>query len=169
VLDDEIIEGAWRTHPEVEAGGLGDSPHYDDPQGIARALAPAADPAPLPGLRAIAVDAELVEMRRRLADALAADGVPRARAGDALLAATELLANAHEHGRGVVGLRAGRIGDRFVCEITDGGPGFDDPFAGYIPPGCDDSGCAGLWVTRQVADQLEFVASPDGHTARLWV
>jgi hypothetical protein len=54
-----------------------------------------------------------------------------------------------------------------VCEIADGGPGFDDPLAGYLAP--RQGVGAGLWVARQLTWRLEFLRSPDGFTARIWL
>ena len=51
-----------------------------------------------------------------------------------LLAAAEVLANAERHGGGTPSVRVGRVGDRFVCEVSDDGPGIDDPLAGFLPP-----------------------------------
>ena len=51
-----------------------------------------------------------------------------------LLATNEVFANARRHGGGADMLRAGSAGGRFVCEISDRGPGLDDPTAGYLPP-----------------------------------
>jgi anti-sigma regulatory factor (Ser/Thr protein kinase) len=62
----------------------------------------------------------------------------------------------------------GRVGDRFVCELTDRGPGFDDPLAGYLPPRDGNPG-AGLWIARQATSRLDMIRAADGMTLRLWV
>jgi anti-sigma regulatory factor (Ser/Thr protein kinase) len=56
-----------------------------------------------------------------------------------------------------------------VCEVSDDGPGIDDPLAGFLPPRAGQEGGAGLWVARQLTRQLELVPSPHGFSVRLWV
>jgi hypothetical protein len=55
---------------------------------------------------------------------------------------------------GVRATRAGRVAERFVCEISGHGPRLDDPLAGDLPPTSDmraerDSGtpasCPAAW------------------------
>jgi hypothetical protein len=43
-----------------------------------------------------------------------------------------------------------------------------DPLAGYVPPDPGDEHGAGLWVARQLTQQLEIVATPEGAAVRLW-
>jgi anti-sigma regulatory factor (Ser/Thr protein kinase) len=117
----------------------------------------------------VPLDASPRAFRERLGREMAADGVPDARAGDMLLAATEILANISRHGDVAGGMRVGRVGERFVCELSDRGPGLDDPYAGYVPPASRQVGGAGLWVARQVTWRLDLLSSPDGLTVRLWV
>ena len=64
-------------------------------------------------------------------------------------------------------VRIGQAQGRFVCEITDRGPGFDDPAAGYLAP--RDGVGSGLWVARQLTWRIEFLRSPRGFTARIWL
>jgi anti-sigma regulatory factor (Ser/Thr protein kinase) len=163
---DPIIDGVWRTHPEVVAGDTWHtSDRYEDPDGLLRALTP--EPKPLSGLRPIAFGRDLEEFRERLARELVGEGVSEAKALDMLLAATEIAANAIEHGGGVEAVRVGRAEGRFVCEIVDRGSGFDDPTAGYLAPRAGIG--SGLWVARRLTWQIEFFRSPDGFTARIWL
>jgi anti-sigma regulatory factor (Ser/Thr protein kinase) len=90
-------------------------------------------------------------------------------AGNLLVAAAEVLANAERHGGGTPSVRVGRVGDRFVCEVSDDGPGIRDPLAGFLPPRRGHADGAGLWVARQLTRQLELVPSPHGASVRLWV
>jgi anti-sigma regulatory factor (Ser/Thr protein kinase) len=163
---DPIIEGIWQTHPEVVDGDTWTrSGDYEDPADLLRRLM--AVPAPVADLRPIPFGRDLEEFRERLARELVGEGVGEAKALDMLLAATEVAANAIEHGDGVEEVRVGRADGRFVCEIVDRGPGFDDPTAGYIAPRPGVG--RGLWVARQLTWQIEFFASPDGFTARVWL
>jgi anti-sigma regulatory factor (Ser/Thr protein kinase) len=165
-LPDPMLEGVWRTHPEVlEGDTMHHSHRYEDPERLLRDLTPV--PMPLTGLRSVAFGRDVMEFRERLAKELAAADVPSAKIIDALLAATELARNAIEHGNGIEDVRVGRVDGQFVCEILDRGKGFDDPAAGYLAPR-DGSG-SGLWVARRLARRIEFFASPAGFTARMWI
>jgi anti-sigma regulatory factor (Ser/Thr protein kinase) len=84
-----------------------------------------------------------------------------------LLAAIEIATNALQHGAGIKDIRVGQAHGRLVCEITDRGPGFDDPAAGYLAPRADVG--SGLWIARQLTWDFEFFHSPSGFTARIWL
>jgi anti-sigma regulatory factor (Ser/Thr protein kinase) len=161
-----ILEGVWQTHREVLSGDTWTtSQRFEDPDDLLRRLTPV--PEPLAELRSLPAAGDLEQLRERLAAQLTAEGVGGAKALDLLLAATELAKNADEHGGGIEHVRVGRARGRFVCEIVDDGPGFDDPAAGYGAP--REGGGAGLWVARQLAWQLELFRSAEGFTARIWL
>jgi anti-sigma regulatory factor (Ser/Thr protein kinase) len=165
-LTDAVLEGVWRTHPEVVAGeAWSASEHYEDPDHLLRRLTP--EPTPISDLRSIGFGHDVEEFRERLARALADEHLGEGKVLDMLLAATEVAKNAIEHGGGVKDVRVGRPEGRFVCEITDRGPGFDEPAAGYLAP--RPGAGTGLWVARQLTWQIEFFRSPAGFTARLWL
>ena len=163
---DEVIEGAWRTHPRTLNDKWSDNGHFHDPSDTVRALTPRPDD--VSGLRAIPTDEGARALRRRLQSEMAAWQLPDDRADKMLAAAGEILANAHRHGGGVRRVRAGRVGEQFVCEISDHGPGLDDPLAGYLPPRPGHGGGAGLWVARQATTRLEMLSTERGLTTRLW-
>jgi anti-sigma regulatory factor (Ser/Thr protein kinase) len=89
---------------------------------------------------------------------------------DFLLAVDEMTSNALRHGRPPVGLRLWLSDDRIVCTISDCGPGFDDPFAGYGPAHGEDlsRGGMGLWLARQLCDHVD-ITHDDGVRVRLTV
>ena len=124
-------------------------------------------PEPLSGLRSISFGRDVEELREGLARELVAEKVAEAKALDMLLAATEIANNAIRHGGGVEEVRVGRAEGRFVCEIVDRGTGFDDPGAGYLAP--REGAGTGLWVARQLTWRIEFLRSPEGFTARIWL
>ncbi len=163
---DPIIEGVWQTHPEVVDGRAWTaSERYEDPDALLRRLTPA--PEPLAGLQTIPWHDDLMALREHLASAVSAAGVSAAKTLDMLLAVTEVADNAERHGGGIEAVRVGAADGRFVCEIVDRGPGFDDPSAGYLAP---RSGLGtGLWVARQLTWGIEFFRSPAGFTARIWL
>lgn len=163
---DPILDGVWRTHPEVVEGNTWrTSDHYEDPDHLLHRVSP--EPEPLPELRSIQFGRDTEEFREHLASELVAERVPEARVLDMLLAAGEIAGNAIEHGGGVEDVRVGRAEGRFVCEIVDGGDGFDDPAAGYLAP--REGVGSGLWVARQLTWRIEFFPSPRGFTARIWL
>ena len=163
---DRIIEGVWHTHPEVVADETwSTSEHYEEPDHVLRRITP--PPAPVEGLRSIEFGRTIEELRESLARELAAVDVTATQSLDALLAATELAANAITHGGGIRDVRVGRVHGRFACEITDAGDGFDDPTAGFLAPRQGIGN--GLWVARQLTWQIEFFRSPAGFTARMWL
>jgi anti-sigma regulatory factor (Ser/Thr protein kinase) len=163
---DRILEGVWRTHPEVVSGDAWSASElYQDPDRLLRAIM--REPAPVAGLRSIPFGRDVEELRERLARELVAENVTESKTLDMLVAATEIAVNASEHGGGVEDVRVGRAQGRFVCEITDRGPGFDDPAAGYLAPRAGVG--SGLWIARQLTWRIEFFRSPTGFTARLWL
>jgi anti-sigma regulatory factor (Ser/Thr protein kinase) len=163
---DPIIEGVWQTHPEVVDGDTcRTNDRYEDPDRLLRRIA--APPSRLSGLRSIPFGRSTEELRERLAPELTAERVSAAHSLDALLAVSEVADNAIAHGGGIRDVRIGRARGRLVCEIVDGGGGFDDPTAGYLAP--RDGVGTGLWVARQLTWRIDFFQSPAGFTARIWL
>jgi anti-sigma regulatory factor (Ser/Thr protein kinase) len=163
---DSVIEGSWQTHPRAMNEGWSDNDHYHRPHDIVRARTPA--PQDVSGLSAVPTDGDAHALRARLLAEMAAAGVPEVDAAKMLMAVVEVLTNAHRHGDGVRAIRIGRVGERFVCEISDHGPGLHDPLAGYLPPHPGHARGAGLWVARQMTRRLEMTSSERGLTTRLW-
>jgi anti-sigma regulatory factor (Ser/Thr protein kinase) len=126
-------------------------------------------PLPLTALHELPTSGEAEGFRECLSAELEAADVPRLEAEDMLVAAGEVLANAHRHGREPVSVRVGRVGDRFACEVSDAGPGIGDPLVGYVPPRPGHVEGAGLWVARQLTRQVELVPSRQGFSVRLWI
>jgi anti-sigma regulatory factor (Ser/Thr protein kinase) len=123
----------------------------------------------LPELEPLRSAPDADTFRDLLAARMTAAGVDGPRKLDMVVAANEVFANGFEHGRGVTLARAGTAGGRFVCEISDAGPGLDDPFAGYLPPEPDGGRGAGLWIARQLTWRVDLITSPQGLTVRLWL
>jgi anti-sigma regulatory factor (Ser/Thr protein kinase) len=163
---DPIIEGVWQTHPEVvDRTTWTTSKLFEDPDHLLRRITP--PPEPLPELRPIPPVRDPEQLRERLASELVAAGLGEARTLEMVLAASEIATNALHHGAGITDIRVGQAHGRFVCEITDPGPGFDDPAAGYLAPRAGIG--SGLWIARQLTWDLEFFRSRRGFTARLWL
>jgi anti-sigma regulatory factor (Ser/Thr protein kinase) len=162
-----LLDGAFDTHPETLKGDWERSPHYHEPEDVVRSRTPA--PTPLAGLRPLRLEGGPRDFRKVLSTELEAAAVPELDAGNLLVAAAEVFANAQRHGGETLSVRVGSVGDRFVCEVSDDGPGIDDPLAGFVPPRPGDGAGAGLWVARQLTGQLEVVPSSHGASVRLWV
>ena len=163
---DPIIEGVWQTHPEVvDRNAWTTSGRYEHPDHLLRRITP--PPEDLHPLRSIPAGRDTEQLRERLAPELIAAGLGEAKTLDALLAGTEIATNAIQHGAGIENIRIGRAHGRIACEITDRGPGFDDPAADYLAP--RDGIGSGLWIARQLTWQLEFFRSSRGFTARIWL
>jgi anti-sigma regulatory factor (Ser/Thr protein kinase) len=166
-LPASVLDSAWRTHPSVRTAERQPSSLYGGIEAVVRALEP--ENLPLPGLEPMPRARDAQTFRDLLASRLTAADVPGSRKLDMLVAANEVFANASSHGRGVMLVRSGIEGGRFVCEISDAGEGLDDPSAGYVPPESKDGPGAGLWVARQLCWRVDLLSSPDGLTVRLWL
>jgi anti-sigma regulatory factor (Ser/Thr protein kinase) len=166
VVPEPIIRQAWRAHCVVLTDVWQLSPDYEEPEEVVRSLTPAAEP--LPGLRSLEIGGRL-QPQDRLAGELARSSLWGSRTRDLMVAAREVLSNAERFGNGVRALRVGCVGGQLVCEVTDGGPGIDDPLAGYVPPRPLTGDGAGLWIARQLTTRLELLSLPGGFTVRLWV
>jgi anti-sigma regulatory factor (Ser/Thr protein kinase) len=162
-----LLEGALETHPEMLAEDGGRRPHYHEPEDVVRSRTPT--PEPLRGLHALPPDGDPKGFREALGAELEAAAVSDFEAWSMLVAAEEVFANAQRHGGETPSVHVGPVGDRFVCEVSDRGPGIDDPLAGFLPPRPGHADGAGLWVARQLTKQLELVPSAHGATVRLWI
>ena len=166
ILPEQVLEGAWHTHAEVCIESSEASPHFDDPGQLVRSLTPAHQP--LPELRSLPAGNNAEAFRERLAAELAAANVPQVSALNLLLAASEIVANAWQYANGPELVRVGLVEGAFVCEISDRGPGVDDPLAGYLPPRPDQKRGGGLWIARQLVSRVELLSTARGLTVRLW-
>jgi anti-sigma regulatory factor (Ser/Thr protein kinase) len=166
LVDPAVVENMRATHPHLGGCACHD---YRDPADVVRALAPAPTPDPLPDLRSLPLPIDAPAFRAQLAGELAAAGVGAERACEMLLAASEVYGNAGRHGCGLRAARAGLVDDRFVCELSDHGPGIDDPLTGYLPPREDSTGGFGMWVARQTTERIDLLTTPEGLTVRLWI
>jgi anti-sigma regulatory factor (Ser/Thr protein kinase) len=165
-LPDKVLEDASRTHPGMLGEDEHDHSRHEPPEDLVRGLRPR--PSIPMDLQDLPVGADPMACRERLAAKMASDEVPGARSLDMLVAASEVLSNAFTHAGGPEAIRAGLVGGRFVCEVEDGGPGLDDPLAGYLPPREGNGRGTGLWLARQLTSRLDLVSSTGGLTVRLW-
>src|ERR1700754_595323 len=96
-------------------------------------------------------------------EAYASEIGPRELVEDVVLVAYELVTNAVRHGGGRGELNLWRENNRFVCRVSDQGPGLADPEAGTKPPAPNVSGGRGLWIARRLS-ALQIDTGPRGTT-----
>lgn len=108
----------------------------------------------------------LADLRPRIADLAGRAGLEDHRIDDLLVVATELATNAVRHAGGSGVLRLWTAGDSLYCQVIDEGPGLPNPQrAGVRPvPTTSDEG-RGLWLARQLSDELYLVAGRNGTSA----
>jgi anti-sigma regulatory factor (Ser/Thr protein kinase) len=169
-LPGQVLDAGEQTHPRLYPGR--ESRRYREPAEFVRAVP--AGPLPVEAATpvfAVQQPTDLVELRAGLLATLARSGLPERTATDLVFAASELTTNAMRHGRPPVRVRLWSTTDQSVCTVTDAGPGFDDPLAGYVPAhGGDMSrGGMGLWLARQLCDQVTMAQAPEGFTVRMVV
>jgi anti-sigma regulatory factor (Ser/Thr protein kinase) len=161
-LPDAVLTDARRTHPHVHAGNeRSPSAEYRPADEILASLPVVPQVAGPP-----AITLDIGEGQHRVRTAIAAlarrQRFDETRIAEVVLSVAEIAANALEHGGGRSMFRAWAEPDQLVCEIADDGPGDINPLAGYLPPETRRSGGRGLWITRQLADQVELQLRPGG-------
>jgi len=174
-LPDPLLDAARQTHPHVATPvGRQENPAYTDPADYLRSLPIPSEPleATPPALLVFGI-VDFSRLRRELAAELAhltdhREAIREA-VEDFLLAVDEMTSNAVLHGRPPVTLRLWTSPDRIVCSISDGGMGWDDPFAGYGPAHGDDlsRGGMGLWLARQLCDHVDIAGRGEGAGVRV--
>lgn len=91
-------------------------------------------------------------------------GLSERRATDVVLAVHELAANAVRHGAGGGRLRLWSVAGVLRCQVEDGHPpasSAESAYPWFIKPG------QGLWLARQVADQMRVRSGARGTCATL--
>jgi len=97
-------------------------------------------------------------------------GMSADRAEELVLATNEVVTNSVIHGAPPIVARCWVADGDFVCEVSDGGPGVADPFAGWTLPAPGAPGGWGLAVARRICDALEVAGGGhDGSRVRLYV
>jgi anti-sigma regulatory factor (Ser/Thr protein kinase) len=93
-------------------------------------------------------------------------GLGEARAIDLTLAVSEVAANTVKHAKSPGSLKIWYDAREIVCQVHDEGV-ITDPMAGRRQPSLDAMGGHGLWIVRQVCDQVEMTSDETGTTVRL--
>ncbi|TFV48891.1 sensor histidine kinase [Blastococcus sp. TF02A-35] len=171
VLPAEVLAGVGATHPQLLSGGRHvPSGSFRDPREFALRLPLPREPIEGAGPVFTATDApSLAELRGDLRRVIRARVTDPDLDEDLHFAASEVASNAFRHGARPVSARVWVDADRLVCAISDSGPGFDDPFAGFRPAHGDDLalGGMGLWLARKLWDHVDVLPLEPGVTVRL--
>ncbi|MEV6304677.1 sensor histidine kinase [Actinoplanes sp. NPDC051861] len=154
-----VLSDVRRTHPHsfLPGGRYATNTGYTDPGVFLTEHRPVpADPlqyaAPLIEL----TDPSLGEARS------AVRGIRPEPLDELLLAVSEAVTNARQHGQGRVRLRAWQGSGRVVVSVTDEGPGPVDPYAGLLP-----TAGHGLWLSHLLCDHVALDRGAGGFTIRL--
>jgi anti-sigma regulatory factor (Ser/Thr protein kinase) len=166
-----VVDSAAETHPFRLAGGSWSAnPAFRDPADFVPSLPRPREPLQETAPVLVVHDApRLSDLRHRIAAVIGTRVPDPEQQEDLRLAASEIAANAFRHGVRPVSARMWADSRRIVCEITDSGTSFDDPFAGFLPAHGPDLGRGGmgLWLARKLCDHLDLIRRPDGFTVRL--
>jgi anti-sigma regulatory factor (Ser/Thr protein kinase) len=111
---------------------------------------------------------QLPAVRQQVEDIARRCGLAPERVSDWVTAVNELMSNVVRHGGGAGQVRVWEDG-RLICEVRDSGSGF--PAADYVSrrhrPPLSGAGGMGLWIARQMTDDLQIDSSPAGTVVRI--
>ncbi|MGQ0482121.1 MAG: anti-sigma factor RsbA family regulatory protein [Pseudonocardia sp.] len=156
-------------HPQVTGGGRSwPSPDYQPPEAHYQDWIAPPLPEP-PGSMAVEVvtASGLVAARREVTARARLLGLGADVVDDFVYAVSEVLSNAIEHAGGVATLRVWVEQRHLVCEVIDYGDGIRDRLPGYLPPSLLAGRGRGLWIARQMCEDVAIRTGPNGTTIRL--
>jgi anti-sigma regulatory factor (Ser/Thr protein kinase) len=170
-LPESILDHGRGTHPEVVEGSVAcPCATYEPPADFVRELDAGGRAERGRDHYDIAFDGDHHAFRSLLAGLAVECGMTPDRAEELVLAANEVTTNSVIHGEPPIAARCWVADGDFVCEISDGGPGVADPFAGWTLPEPGAPGGWGLAVARRICDALEVAGGGyDGARVRLYV
>lgn len=169
VLSPDIVADARRTHPSCVIGeDMLPSASYTDPHVFASNLGDGPLPRPPADATEFTFTGDLAGLRHFVADAAAAHGLTGDNAALFVTAAAEAATYVRQRAPATLAIwdRPGAV----VCDISEPAGGRSDPLPGWRPPELerprpDD----GLWLARQVCEQVETRLADGGCTIRLRV
>lgn len=153
-LDDEILLAAEHNHP-VLSGERQRSAEYGEHDPLEGAFGGQLEE-PEGDLAELVFDLDGLPAVRRLvlAEAFRA-GIETGRAGDLVLAVSEIATNSVRHGGGTGVLQTWRNEEGLVCEIRDSGR-IGDPLVGRRRPRLDQLSGRGIWLANQLCDLVQI-------------
>ncbi|MDG4784673.1 ATP-binding protein [Micromonospora sp. WMMD1102] len=122
-----------------------------------------------PPLLAETFDGDRVTELRHTVTACAGEaGLDGTRLDDFVLAVNELITNAVRHGGGQGWLRLWRTGEILYCLVSDNGAGIrTERIDDRRRPAPEIAGGWGLWLARQLSDEMLVRSGPEGTTVRI--
>lgn len=122
-------------------------------------------PAPPATAETLNYETDLQPVRRLVASHARRAGLPGERAGDLVLAASELAANTLRHTRAGGTVHIWHSQTEILCQVQDQG-WISDPLAGRIRHSPDERG-HGLWVVNRLCDLVELRTGRGGTIIRM--
>jgi len=163
-LGPSVIAGARHTHPEYVANGqpaaVGDMAPWEIPPECDRPLPP-----PPGHAETLSYRTDLAPVRRLVASHARSSGLGSDRAGDLVLAASEIAANTLGHTTSGGVLHIWHDEREVFCQAHDQG-WILDPLAGRIRRSPDSRG-HGLYLVNHVCDLVELRTGRSGTTVRM--
>jgi anti-sigma regulatory factor (Ser/Thr protein kinase) len=167
----DMLASVGQVHPQLigDAGPVRSTSHIDPIAylgGHPGPVSPVPEPAELDA--ELSTPADLPAMRHRLRTHIAGMGVvSRDELDLMLIAVSEVITNALQHGRAPCRIRAWKTDRVLHVRVDDHGHSPGLAAAGYWRPASATSDRMGLWVARQLADVVHTQTSPDGSTVEL--
>jgi anti-sigma regulatory factor (Ser/Thr protein kinase) len=169
-LPEAVLEHGLSAHPEVVDGAVAcPCATFEPPERLVRELDAGGAAEPPHDHHDIAFGGDHHAFRSLLAGLAVERGLGADRAEELVLAANEIVTNAVLHGDPPIAARCWVADGDFVCEISDGGRGIADPFAGWTLPPVGSEGGWGLALARRICDALELTGGGAGARVRLYV
>ena len=168
IAPESVVARALALHRRVltNDGGHVENQDFHHHGSLADFLPPPADPleatAPLIDVLGPGLGAARAAVKTAGAGLLAADV-----AHALLLAVSETLTNAYQHGQAPVRLRLWADAGRVVVEVHDAGPGPSDPLVGLFGSPSSDEAGRGLWLTHCLDLDVALRGGDDGFTVRI--
>jgi len=150
-LDDDLIDMIFRTHPHVREDGRSAGNNLCTPNVAVR----------------VVTTGTLATVRGFVAGFAVHAGLKPVRVDDLALAVGELANNSLRHAGGSGVVRIWAEPGRVLCEVSDFGQIADPLDAGRRAPSSDVEDGRGLWIVRQVCDDVEISSSPAGTVVRV--
>jgi len=169
-LEPETVSASVRwNHPELISadGSIRENPDVRSPAEVLT-MYPVPAPAPLgpPDRELTFTPWQLIDLRAAVAEETDGLALGQCNTQDFVLAVNEVAGNAVEHGYGVGLLQMWRRPDRLICEVHDSGS-LREPLPGLRPPHPSGQRGRGMWIARQLCDQLHVWSDVRGTHVRL--
>ena len=162
-LPETVVADALHTHPFVATGNQlqPNADYIETDESVERPVRRKAEPGDrgdLLGRLTVGKESDLGELRRAVAGAARAAGLPRAVVDDVTVAVGELVRDAHLHSEGDASVEVARDGARWRCEVIDGA---SDQTA--------RDARIGLSIARLISDRVELAsgARARAHSVRM--